>query len=45
MQIDLVYLHNAGEMQLAVLGKTKFLARLLEAFIALEQMRSLGHIR
>lgn len=44
-QIDLLYLHNAGEMQLVAVGKARFFQRLLEAFTACEQLRAAGFIR
>ena len=42
--IDLVYLHNAADAQLPVLGRTEFLNRLLEAFRFLERARQEGRL-
>ncbi|KAK9862643.1 hypothetical protein WJX84_010934 [Apatococcus fuscideae] len=43
--VDLLYLHNAAEMQLGPLGKQGFRQLLGEAFRALEELRSEGKIR
>ena len=45
LQVDLLYLHNAAEMQLGSLGKGVFMQTLAEAFRALEELRSRGSIR
>lgn len=37
--VDLLYLHNAAEMQLQALGREGFMARLKEAFAQLEALR------
>lgn len=39
VQVDLLYVHNPAEMQLAQLGKKTFFARLSAAFQALEKLR------
>lgn len=44
-QVDLLYLHNAAESQLAPLGQKAFVARLSEAFGFLEKARQDGSIR
>jgi aryl-alcohol dehydrogenase-like predicted oxidoreductase len=43
--VDLVYIHNAAEAQLEVVGRTEFLRRLAEAFGVLEEFRKDGAIR
>jgi aryl-alcohol dehydrogenase-like predicted oxidoreductase len=43
--IDLVYLHNAPDAQLPVVGRTEFLARLTEAFRYYERLRADGRLR
>jgi aryl-alcohol dehydrogenase-like predicted oxidoreductase len=43
--IDLVYLHNAPDAQLPMLGRTEFLNRLTEAFAFYERVRADGRIR
>eukprot|EP01023_Acetabularia_acetabulum_P009371 TRINITY_DN14197_c0_g1_i1.p1 TRINITY_DN14197_c0_g1~~TRINITY_DN14197_c0_g1_i1.p1 ORF type:complete len:369 (-),score=55.37 TRINITY_DN14197_c0_g1_i1:334-1440(-) len=43
--VDLLYLHNAAEVQLPVLGRTQFMNRLKTAFITLEELRSKNKIR
>jgi aryl-alcohol dehydrogenase-like predicted oxidoreductase len=43
--IDLVYLHNAADAQLLVVGRTEFLARLTEAFRFYERLRADGRLR
>ncbi|HEV2428504.1 MAG TPA: aldo/keto reductase, partial [Thermoplasmata archaeon] len=42
--IDLLYLHNAADAQLPVLGKEGFFERLRDAFSTLETFRSQGHL-
>ncbi len=43
--IDLVYLHNAADAQLPVVGHTVFSARLEEAFRLYEKLRGEGRLR
>lgn len=43
--IDLVYLHNAADAQLPVVGRTAFLERLTEAFAFYERARADGRLR
>lgn len=38
-QVDLLYLHNAAEMQLEDLGKRRFVERLAAAFREMERLR------
>ena len=45
MQVDVLYLHNAAEMQLTALGEAAFFERLRAAFKWLEGARSRGTIR
>ncbi len=40
--MDLLYVHNPAELQLAPLGKERFFARLSAAFQALEKLRCDG---
>ncbi|HYA11062.1 MAG TPA: aldo/keto reductase [Thermoplasmata archaeon] len=40
--VDLLYLHNAPDAQLPVVGRERFLARLEEAFVLYEQLRDAG---
>jgi len=42
--IDLVYLHNAADQQLAAVGPTEFRRRLAAAFAALERLRRDGRV-
>ncbi len=42
--IDLLYLHNAPDTQLPVIGRSEFLGRLREAFTVLERLRASGAI-
>ncbi|MCI4326979.1 MAG: aldo/keto reductase [Thermoplasmata archaeon] len=42
--IDLLYLHNAADAQLPVVGRDEFLARLSEAFRLYETLRDEGHL-
>ncbi|MCI4322244.1 MAG: aldo/keto reductase, partial [Thermoplasmata archaeon] len=42
--IDLVYLHNAADAQLPVVGREMFLARLEEAFTLYESLRDQGEL-
>jgi len=42
--IDLMYLHNAADAQLPVVGHDEFLARLAEAFRLYESLRDAGHL-
>ncbi|MGE0201714.1 MAG: aldo/keto reductase [Candidatus Melainabacteria bacterium] len=43
--LDLMYLHNAAESQLPLVGRETFLTRLREAFAFYETMRRAGKIR
>ena len=43
--VDLLYLHNAAEMQLQALGREVFMQRLLAAFEFLEKAKAEGTIR
>lgn len=42
--VDLLYLHNAPDAQLPLIGRTEFLNRLTEAFRLYERLRSEGRI-
>ena len=42
--VDLLYLHNAADAQLPVVGRARFLARLEEAFRLYERFRSEGSL-
>jgi aryl-alcohol dehydrogenase-like predicted oxidoreductase len=42
--IDLLYLHNAPDAQLPVVGHDEFVRRLTDAFEFLEELRSAGHL-
>jgi hypothetical protein len=44
-QVDLLYLHNAAEMQLGALGKRRFAERLAPAFREMEQFRLKTHAK
>ena len=43
--IDLIYLHNAAESQIAEVGREEFLNRLREAFAFYEEQRTEGRIK
>lgn len=43
--VDLLYLHNAAEMQLPAVGREVFTTRLKDAFAALEDARKAGTVR
>jgi aryl-alcohol dehydrogenase-like predicted oxidoreductase len=43
--VDLLYLHNAPDAQLAVVGAVQFRERLLTAFRVLEELRADGRLR
>jgi len=43
--VDLLYLHNAPDAQLPVIGRTQFRERLLAAFRVFEELRSDGKLR
>lgn len=43
--VDLLYLHNASDAQLPILGRTAFLARLTEVFAFYERLRADGRLR
>ena len=43
--LDLVYLHNAPDVQIPSVGRTRFLERLTEAFTFYERLRSAGRLR
>lgn len=43
--LDLVYLHNAPDVQIPVVGRTEFLARLAEAFEFYERLRATDRLR
>ena len=45
MQVDLLYLHNPAEMQLATLGPQPFMQLLREAFTWAEGARKRGLLR
>ena len=45
IQVDLLYLHNPAEMQLAALGTDTFMQRLEQAFRWAEETRNKGLIR
>ena len=42
--IDLMYLHNAADAQLPVVGRAEFMARLEAAFGVFEEQRKSGHL-
>jgi aryl-alcohol dehydrogenase-like predicted oxidoreductase len=42
--VDLLYLHNAPEAQLATVGEAEFLRRLEAAFVVCEGFRAAGHL-
>ncbi len=42
--IDLLYLHNAPDAQLPVVGRDEFMRRLIEAFGLLEEIRASGRL-
>ncbi|KAK9814130.1 hypothetical protein WJX72_001053 [[Myrmecia] bisecta] len=43
--VDLLYLHNAAELQIPVIGRETFLQRLRAAFVWCEEARKAGFIR
>lgn len=45
LQVDLLYLHNPAEMQLAAIGTDAFMQRLKAAFSWAEKVRKQGLIR
>jgi diketogulonate reductase-like aldo/keto reductase len=45
VQMDVLYLHNAAESQVDTLGEAKFMQRLRDAFVWLEDARQHGRIQ